>query len=72
MDGIPFYRPQTLEGHTFILGFNYVPLPDVLLKPLIYNPELFSSDHLVRWTQEQELLMETTLKELQNQDIADT
>jgi len=71
VDGLPFYCPKTLSGHTFILGFNYAPLPNVLLKPLIYNPELFSSDHLIRWTQEQELIMETTLSELRNQDTAD-
>jgi len=64
VDGLPFYSPQTAEDHTFILGFNYVPLPDVLLDALIRHTEHVSDTLLIRWTQEQDLLFETTLKDL--------
>ena len=67
VDGLPFYRPQQTNDHTFILGFNYIPLSDTLLQPLIRHPEFFSDTCVIRWTQEQELLLEVTLSDLRVQ-----
>jgi len=63
----PFYSPQQFDDHISILGFNYIPLPDQLIQALVDHPELAPDDTLVRWTQEQDLILETTLGELRNQ-----
>jgi len=67
----PFYRPQQIDDHLSILGFNFTPLPDQLFQALIDHPELAPDDTLVRWTQEQDLILETTLGELRNQAPAE-
>lgn len=64
---LPFYSPRTVEDHISILGFNYVPLPDQLIKVLIDHPDLAPDSTIVRWTQEQELFLESTLGELRKQ-----
>ena len=63
----PFYTPQQIENHLSILGFNYTPLPEELIQALIDHPELAPDETLVRWTQEQDLVLETTLRELRAQ-----
>ncbi len=67
VDGLPFHKPQTGKNYIFILGFNYVPLSDVLVQAVIQHPELFPGEIFIQWTQEQELLLETTLKDLRLQ-----
>ena len=65
VDGTPpFYAPQQIDDHLSILGFNYTPLPDHLIQALIDHPDLAPDETLVRWTQEQDLILETTLGEL--------
>ena len=64
MDGLPFYEPKDQDDHISILGFNKTPLPYSLLQSLIEHPELVPDDTVVRWTQEQELILESTLGEL--------
>jgi len=66
-DTHPFYTPQRIDDHLSILGFNYTPLPEQLIQALIDHPELAPDDTLIRWTQEQDLILETTLGELRNQ-----
>ena len=60
----PFYAPQLIAEHLSILGFNYTPLPGQLIQALIDHPELAPDETLIRWTQEQHLMIETTLGEL--------
>ena len=62
--GLPFYKPKQMEGHVSVLGFNKIPLSDLLLEALIKHPELVSEEAIVRWTQEQELIVETTMGDL--------
>src|SRR5688572_8317905 len=64
VEGLPFYRPRDQDDHISILGFNKIPLPYPLLQALIEHPELASDDTVIRWTQEQELIFESTLGEL--------
>lgn len=64
VEGIPFYKPHQFEDHVSILGFNYIPLPDTLIQALIDHPELAPDDTIVRWTQEQDIILEATLGEL--------
>jgi len=63
-DDQPFYQPEQIEDRLSILGFNYTPLPNQLIHALVDHPELAPDDTLVRWTQEQDLILETTLGEL--------
>ncbi len=64
VEGIPFYAPRQSPDHLSILSFNNIPLPDALLEALVMHPELFPNDVLVRWTQEQDLILEATLRQL--------
>ncbi len=64
LDSCPFHAPQSAEDHIFILSFNNAPLPDSLIEALVDHPELFSDDTLVRWTQEQDLILDATLRQL--------
>ena len=66
-NGPPFYKPQQIEDHVSILGFNNIPLSEHLLQALIDHPELAPDDVIVRWTQEQDLILEATLGELRRQ-----
>ena len=63
----PFYPPQQINDHISILGFTYTPLPVELIQALIDHPELAPDATLVRWTQEQDLILEITLGELRTQ-----
>jgi hypothetical protein len=65
---VPFYRPETVNDHVTILGFNYTPLPFLLIQVLIDNPTLIPDHTLIRWTQEQELILEKQLRELREQE----
>ena len=64
LDGLPFYKPERTEDHDFILGFNYAQLPLALIQTLIDHPEIFSDEISIRWTQEQDLILEDTLGDL--------
>ncbi len=66
-EGLPFYAPRMGEDHVTVLGFNGLPLPYSLVNALIVHPELFSDEILVRWTQEQDLVLEATLGQLRAQ-----
>ena len=61
---LPFYKPQQLEDHVSILGFTFVPLSNILIQAIIDHAELVPDEVLVRWTQEQELIIEKTIGEL--------
>jgi len=67
LNDLPFYTPQASneKDYVFILGFNYLPLPHVLIQALIEHPELAPSTTFIRWTAEQDLVMEGNLEELQ-------
>ncbi len=56
----PFYKPQVAEGYVFILSFNMRPLSYLLIQALAEHPELAPMETKIVWTQEQELLLETT------------
>jgi len=64
--GLPFYKPRQAEDHISILGFNYVPLPSILLQAMVDHPELIPDGAFVRWTAEQELIMESYLGDLRS------
>jgi hypothetical protein len=68
IDGLPFYRPREIEDHVSVLGFNYAPLSDLLIQALISHPELVPDEVLVVWTIEQELFLETTMREVRRRD----
>ena len=61
---LPFYRPEHFEGHTYISGFNYRPLSEVLVIALAQHPELAPKLTRVSWTTEQEGLFIGTLAEV--------
>ena len=63
----PCYYPQQAEDHVFVLGFNYEPLSPSLLESLIDHPDLYPDDVFVRWTAEQDLIVEGTLGDLRKQ-----
>jgi hypothetical protein len=63
---LPFYEPKTLEDHVSILGFNYALLSNLLIQAIIDHQELVPDDVLIRWTQEQDLVMEKTAGELRS------
>ena len=65
--GLPFYRPNPGEARVSILGFNYAQLPYELVEVLIEHPELAPDKAVVSWTQEQDLLLQSTLGELRAQ-----
>ena len=67
----PFYKPQQFEDHLSILGFNYIPLSEQLILALIKHPELAPDDTFVRWTQEQDLILEATLGKLRQSDLGE-
>ena len=67
VEGLPFYAPRLAQDHLSILSFNNLPLPDALLEVLVMHPELFPDDVLVRWTQEQDLILEATLGQLRGE-----
>ena len=58
VDELPFYYPQQTETNTCVLGFNYLPLSGALILALIKHPEFFPDGCIIRWTQEQELILE--------------
>jgi len=61
---LPFYEPKQTDEYSFIIGFNYAPLSSLLIQVLIDHPNLIHPDTLVRWTSEQELLLENSIEEL--------
>ena len=71
VEGLPFYAPKKSDEHVFVLGFNLLPLSQVLIRALIDHPELAPDNTLIRWTQEQELIAESTLADLRHKSEED-
>ncbi len=69
LDGLPFHAPQLAGDHISILSFNTIPLPESLIEAPVDHPESFSDDVLVRWTQDQDLILETTLGQLRGRAL---
>jgi hypothetical protein len=67
LEGLPFYAPRFLDDHISILSFNNIPLPDALIQALVDHRELFPDNILIRWTQEQDLILEGTPGQLTGQ-----
>lgn len=61
---LPFYEPIESKDYAFIMGFNYAPLSALLIRALIDHPKLIPADTVVRWLEEQELLLECVLGEV--------
>ena len=61
---LPFYAPEKRARHVFILGFNYAPLPVLLLHTFINHAELVPENTRIRWTAEQDLLWQGTIQDL--------
>ncbi len=64
---LPFYKPQRQGDHVFVISFNHIPLSDLLVKALIDHPELAPDDMVIRWTLEQEIILEEKLGSLRKQ-----
>ena len=58
-----------IDEYIIIMDFNYVPLSSLLIQALIDRPELIPQDTLVRWTAEQEIIMEKTIREMRTQGV---
>ena len=69
VDDLPFYKPIQKSDYLYVLGFNKVPLPDVLIGAMINYPELVPDEVLIFWTIEQELLLETTMGEVRGKAV---
>ena len=54
---LPFYRPTKTEDGITITGFNYVPLPSLLVAALDAHPELAPKLTMVDWTVEQDRIV---------------
>ena len=70
VDSLPFYKPRQADEYVYILGFNLIPLPGVLLDVLANHPEMVPNGTAIVWTIEQELLLDTTMGEIRNKDIS--
>lgn len=66
LEELPFYKPQITEGYIFILSFNMRPLSYLLIQALAAHPELVPAESKVIWTQEQELLLDTTVGKIKD------
>jgi hypothetical protein len=66
---LPFYGPREADDHISILGFNYALLSNLLIQAIIDHPEMVPDEALVRWTQEQDLVLEKTAGQLRSGDI---
>jgi hypothetical protein len=66
-EGLPFYAPRKSGDHVSILGFNKIPLPDCVIEALVDHPEFAEGSMIIRWTQEQDLILECTLADLRHQ-----
>ena len=63
IDGLPFYHPKQDYDYVFIMSFNKAPLSPKLIRTLVNHPEIAPGNTPFRWTQEQELIKEGTLKD---------
>jgi hypothetical protein len=68
VDELPFYKPKQSDEYVNILGFNLVPLPGILIETIANHPELVPDDVLIRWTIEQDLLLDTTMGEIRSKE----
>ena len=68
LDDLPFYEPRQADEYIFILGFNLVPLPGLLIDSLANHPELVPDEVLIRWTIEQDLLLDSTMGEIRSKE----
>ena len=67
-DDLPFYKPRQINEHVSVLGFNLVPLPGVLLDAIANHPEFVPDETKVIWTIEQDLLLDTTMREIRSKE----
>jgi len=68
VDSLPFYKPKQTDEYVSILGFNLVPLPNVLLDALANHPEIAPDETAVIWTIEQELFLQTTIGKIREKN----
>ena len=61
---VPFHKPKLTDGRMSILGFNLMPLSDVLVEALFNHPDLAQLTAMVLWTAEQEVVTHGTLAKL--------
>ena len=66
IDGLPFYAPQLAEGYVFIVGFNMLPLSHLLIRALANHPDIVPESAVVRWTHEQDIILEGKLSVMKN------
>ncbi len=66
IEDLPFYKPKWIEDHVSILGFNYVPLSELLIQALVNHTDLVPDEAIILWLIEQELLLTTTLTQMRN------
>src|SRR5690242_2248857 len=59
---VPFYAPRLIDGRLAITGFNRFPLSPLLVEALGRHPELAPPETPLRWTEEQDLLIEGALE----------
>jgi hypothetical protein len=59
---LPFYKPQYIDDHLSIVGFNQLPLSLLLLRALDEHPELVPPNVAIRWLEEQELVARGTVE----------
>lgn len=69
VDNLPFYKPIEKKEYVYVLSFNHVPLPDILIEALVDHPELVPDEVLLFWTIEQEILVETTMGEVRGKNV---
>ena len=62
------YKPKQTDEYVSILGFNLVPLPNVLLDALANHPEMIPDETAIVWTIEQELFLQTTIGEIREKN----
>lgn len=70
VDGLPFYKPAQTDKYVFVLGFNLVPLSSFLIEALANHPELVPDHVLIRWTIEQELLLDITMEQVRSKVLS--
>ena len=65
----PFYRPQDGGEYIYIVSFNHIPLPEVVLEAVINHPELVPDDVLIFLSAEVDICLETTAGEERGREV---
>ena len=69
VEELPFYRPGLADEYVYVVSFNHVPLPGVLIDALANHPELIPDETLVFWSVEDQIFLETTIGEQRNHEV---